>query len=141
MLAALIPAILSALFKEGFSAFREYQQGKITLAQLQNKLAIIGKQEATKVEAVHADALKSTYATFGQTMINSRLVRWVWAIVTLMMAFIVFWYAFAVPLIIWHFGGTYPSAGSLIDYAYWMLGFCLGGGPVILKATAPKRPV
>ena len=47
MLAALFaPSVIAAIFREGVSLFHDYQQGKITLAQLQTQLGVIAMQDA-----------------------------------------------------------------------------------------------
>lgn len=139
MLAALFaPAVISAIFSAGASALKDYQQGKITLVQLQTKIAIVVKQEATKVEQANMDALKSTYGSFTTAMISSKLIRWVWAIVTLSQLCVLTFHEVGIPLIVHLTGHAYPSSGDLIKWAYALLAFCLGGGPIIMKTSATK---
>lgn len=136
MLAMLAPAIISAIFKEGLSAFTQYQQGKITLVQLQTKLAAIAMQEATKREAAYADTIKTTYPAFMQAVVNSRLVRWVWAITMLSQLGVLTFHEVGIPFIVWYTGHSYPSSGELIKWAYALLAFGLGGGAVVMKTSA-----
>lgn len=137
MLATLFaPAVISAIFKEGVSLFREYQQGKITLEQLRTQLAVIAHQEATKVEQANAEMVAKTYSSFVQLAMSSRLVRWVYAIVVLSQTFVLFWAEWAVPYLTWKYGGTYPSAGELIQWAYALLVLLVGGG---MAATRPIK--
>lgn len=140
MLAALFaPAVISAIFGAGVDLFKQYQQGKITLAQLQQQLGIIAMQEATKVEQINADMVAKTYAAFSEVLKFSPLVRWVYAIVTLSQAFVLFWYQWAVPFIVWKYGGAFPPASDvLLEWGYGLLVLLVGGGMVAIKR--PKQP-
>lgn len=140
MLAALFaPAVLNALFTKGVELFQQYQQKQITLEQLKQQLGIIAIQEATKVEQANAEMVAKTYAAFSEVLKLSPLVRWVYAIVTLSQAFVLFWYQWAVPFIVWKYGGTFPPASDvLLEWGYGLLVLLVGGGMVAIKK--PKQP-
>lgn len=140
MLAALFaPAVISAVFKEGASLLRDYQQNKITLAQLQQQLGIIAMKEATKVEQANAEMVAKTYAAFSEVLKFSPVIRWCYAIVVLSQAFVLFWYQWAVPFIVYKWGGAYPpTSETLLQWGYGLLVLLLGGGAVALKR--PKQP-
>ena len=140
MLAALFaPAVISAIFGAGVDLFKQYQQGKITLAQLQQQLGIIAMQEATKVEQINADMVVKTYAEFNETLKFSPWVRYVWGIVTLSQCFVLFWYQWAVPFIVWKYGGSFPPASDLLlEWGYGLLVLLVGGGAVAIRR--PKQP-
>jgi hypothetical protein len=141
MLAALFaPSVIAALFREGADLFKQYQDGKITLAQLQMQLGVIAMQEATKVEQANAEMVAKTYAAFSEVLKFSPLVRIVYAVVTLSQAFVLFWYQWAVPFIVWKFGGSFPPASDvLLEWGYGLLVLLVGGGAVAIKR--PRQPV
>ena len=140
MLAALFaPSVIAAIFREGAQLFEQYQQGKITLAQLQQQLGIIAMQEATKVEQANAEMVAKTYAAFSEVLKFSPLVRYVWGIVTISQCFVLFWYQWAVPFIVWKYGGSFPPASDLLlEWCYGLLVLLVGGGAVAIKR--PKQP-
>jgi len=141
MLAALFaPAVIKALFSEGAHLFEQYQQKQITLAELANKLSVIAMQEATKIEQANADMVAKTYASFSQMVMSSRLVQVVYAIVTLSQCFVLFWSEWAVPMLVWKYGGSYPSSGDLTQWAYGLLVLLVGGGMVAIKRPAQDAP-
>ena len=141
MLAALFaPSIISSIFSEGMELFRQYQQGKITLAQLQMQLGVIAMQEATKVEQANAEMVAKTYAAFSEVLKMSPLVRWVYAIVTLSQTFVLFWYQWAVPFIVWKYGGSFPPASDvLLEWGYGLLVLLVGGGMAAIKRPAQPK--
>lgn len=119
--------------------FKDYQQGKITLAQLQTQLGVIAMQEATKVEQANAEMVAKTYSAFTDVLKFSRLLRIVYAIVTLSQAFVLFWYQWAVPFIVWQWGGHFPPASDvLLQWGYALLVLLVGGGAVAIKR--PQQP-
>lgn len=140
MLAALFaPAVIKAVFEKGADLFAQYQQKQITLAELANRLSVIAMQEATKVEQANAEMVAKTYAAFTDTLKFSRLLRVVYAIVTLSQAFVLFWYQWAVPFIVWKFGGAFPPASDvLLQWGYGLLVLLVGGGAVAIKR--PQQP-
>jgi hypothetical protein len=140
MLAALFaPSVIAAIFEKGLDLFKDYQQGKITLAQLQTQLGVIAMQEATKVEQANAEMVAKTYAAFSDVLKFSRLLRIVYAIVTLSQAFVLFWYQWAVPFIVWNYGGHFPPASDvLLQWGYGLLVLLVGGGAIAIKR--PQQP-
>lgn len=140
MLAALFaPAVLSAIFEKGFDLFKDYQQGKITLEQLKTQLGVIAMQEATKVEQANTEMVAKTSPAFMDTLKTSQLVRVVYAVVTLSQAFVLFWYQWAVPFIVYKFGGSFPPASDvLLQWGYGLLVLLVGGGAVAIKR--PQQP-
>jgi hypothetical protein len=140
MLAALFaPAVIGAIFKEGAGLFERYQQKQITLAELANQLSVIAMQEATKVEQANAEMVAKTYAAFSEVLKFSPLVRVVYAVVTLSQAFVLFWYQWAVPFIVWKYGGSFPPASDvLLEWCYGLLVLLVGGGAVAIRR--PKQP-
>jgi hypothetical protein len=134
MLAALFaPSVIGAIFREGASLFRDYQQGKITLEQLHTQLAVIAHQEATKVEQANAEMIAKTFGAFVDMAKHSLLIRWVYAIVVLSQTFVLFWNEWVVPYLVWMYGGAYPSSGELVQWAYALLVLLVGGGMVAIK--------
>lgn len=140
MLAALFaPSVISAIFREGAGLFKQYQEGKIDLAKLQMHLGVIAMQEATKVEQANAEMVAKTYAAFSEVLKFSPLVRVVYAVVTLSQVFVLFWYQWAVPFIVWKYGGSFPPASDvLLEWCYGLLVLLVGGGAVAIKR--PKQP-
>lgn len=140
MLASLFaPAIIKLILGQGLDLFKQYQEGKITLAQLQNQLSAIIAQEATKVEQANSEMVAKTYASYSEVLKLSPIVRVVYAIVTLSQAFVLFWYQWAVPFIVWKYGGSFPPASDmLLEWCYGLLVLLVGGGAVAIKR--PKQP-
>lgn len=139
MLAALFaPSVIAAIFREGASLLHDYQQGKITMAQLQTQLGVIAMREATKVEQANAEMVAKTYAAYSEVLKFSPLVRIVYAVVTLSQAFVLFWYQWAVPFIVWKYGGSFPPASDvLLEWCYGLLVLLVGGGAVAIKRPKP----
>ena len=139
MLAALFaPSVIAAVFSQGAGLLRDYQQGKITLEQLRTQLEVIAMQEATKVEQANAEMVAKTFTAFTDMLKFSRIVRVAYVIVVLSQAFVLFWYQFAVPYIVWMYGGTFPPASDvLLEWGYGLLVLLVGGGSVAMRKASP----
>ena len=140
MLAALFaPAVISAIFSAGIDLFKQYQQGKITMEELRTKLGVIALQEATKVEQINAEMVAKTYGSFIDLAKTSVLIRRVYAVVVLSQAFVLFWYQWAVPFIVWQYGGRFPTASDvLLEWGYGLLVLLVGGGMVAIRRPKAK---
>lgn len=114
-------------------AVKQYIGKEITKEELETRLQETLAQSAATVEIAHADAVAKTYASFTSTWKDVPIAVKVWAVVTLSMLFVILWHAFAIPLLVWQFGGSFPSSGNLADYAYGILVLCIGGGAYALK--------
>lgn len=144
MLAALFaPSVIAALFREGASLFHDYQQGKITLAELQMRLGVIAMQEATKVEQANAEMVAKTYAAFSEVLKFSPIVRFGWLFIVLTQGSVLVFYQVGVPLLAWYYPGSpsFPSPGDqLLQWGYGVLVLLVGGGAVAIKRPAQPAP-
>jgi hypothetical protein len=142
MLAALFtPAVLAAIFTKGAELLEQYQQKQITLEQLKQQLGIIAMQEATKVEVANADMVARTYAAFSEVLKFSPVVRFGWLFVVVTQASVLAFYQLAVPLIVWEWGGSFPSPGDqLLEWGYGILVLLVGGGAVAIRRPAQPKP-
>jgi len=43
------------------------------------------------------------------------------------------WHQLAIPFIAFAFAVRYPSSGETVNWAYLLLGACLGMGPLVLR--------
>lgn len=135
---SLIEAIAPLLIGKLSDAFVAYENKQISLAELNAKVRQALMECFTEVMKSQSDALSKTFATFGDVMKNSRLVRWVWAIITLSQLGVLLWVQVAVPWLVWMYGKSFPSAGVTIEWAYLLIVLLCGGGPVVLNAGPGK---
>lgn len=139
--AVLVPSFLTELFKLGGQALHDYQQGKITIEQLRTQLGVVGMEAFTKVAVANAEMVTKTFASFTELAKQSRLVRIVYAVVTLSQAFVLFWYQWAVPFIVWKYGGSFPPASDvLLEWGYGLLVLLVGGGLAAIKQRQVPAP-
>lgn len=126
--------------------FRDYQQGKISAEEAQQKTLQVFAQQVPAIEQAHSESLAQTFASFMGVMVQSRLVRVVWAIVTLQQAFVLFWHQFVIPFIVFMQwtginpatgkANPYPSSGATVEWAYALV-FGLCGLGAIAMRTGP----
>jgi hypothetical protein len=135
---AIITAIAPMLIGKLADAFSAYEKKQITLAELNAKVSEALMQCFSEVMKSESDALAKTFATFGQVLINSRLVRIVWAIVVLSQLCVLLWLQIGISALVYVFGGAWPSAGATGDWAYLLIAGLLGLGPVVLNAGPGK---
>ncbi|WP_027578498.1 hypothetical protein [Bradyrhizobium sp. Ai1a-2] len=138
MLATILTSIAPMVIGKLADAFKAYEQKQISLAELQAKVAQALMECFSEVMRSETDALAKTFASFGQVMANSRLVRIVWAIIVLSQLGVLVWQQLGVPAVVYLWGGVWPSAGATIDWAYLLIAGMCGLGPVVLNAGPGK---
>lgn len=135
---ALVTALAPVLIGKLADAFAAYEKKQITLAELNARMSQALMESFTEVMKSQSDALGKTFATFGDMIKNSRLVRMVWATVVLSQLFVLVFQQIGVPAIVYFGGGHWPSAGATIDWAYLLIAGLCGLGPVVLNAGPGK---
>src|SRR5262249_17455666 len=135
---AIITAIAPLFINKIGDAFIAYEKKQITLAELNARVQQALMECFTEVMKAETDALAKTFTAFGQVLINSRIVRIVWAIVVLSQLGVLLWAQIGTPLLVWLYGKPFPSAGATIDWAYLLIAGLCGLGPVVLNAGPGK---
>lgn len=138
MLTTIITTIAPLLIGKLADAFTAYEKKQISLAELNARVSQALMECFSEVMRSQSDALAKTFASFGEVMKNSRLVRMVWAIVVLSQVCVLVFQQVGVPAIVYFGGGTWPSAGATIDWAYLLIVGLCGLGPVVLNAGPGK---
>ena len=138
MLSAILSSIGGAFLDKFFGAardiFHDYTQGKISEAECRTRLLSALLDAAKAVEISHSETLAKTYASFMDAMKTSPLMQRMWAWTVGTQLFILVWSQFFVPLLFAY--GLLPSwrAGTTGEWAYLLLGACLGMGPLVLRS-------
>jgi hypothetical protein len=139
MFAALISqfgmAFITGFLDKGLEAFKAYENKQISVEQLKDQLYGLMVGAAKDIEVAYADALAKTYASFMQALVQSPILQRVWAFVTISQACMILWFQVGIPLVIvMGWVHQWPSSGSTAEWAYLLVGACLGMGPMVLKA-------
>lgn len=126
--------IINGILDKALEAFRAYENKQISIEQLKDQLYATMLDTIKAVEVAHADALAKTYANFMDAIKTSKLMQRTWATVVLSQLFVLVWSQFAVPLLFAF--GMLPSwkAGTSAEWAYLLVGACLGMGPMVLRS-------
>jgi hypothetical protein len=126
--------IVDAFLGKALEAFKSYNEKTISIEELRTKVSIAMMESFKQVEVTHAEVLAKTYASFMQALVQSRILQWVWAAVVLSQLFVLVWSQFFVPLLYAY--GYLPNwkAGTTGDWAYLLIGACIGLGPMVLRA-------
>lgn len=115
-------------------------QKQITIEELRAQTLKALLDTIREVEKAHADVLAKTYAAFMQAVVQSPIMQRTWATVVLVELAVLAWAQVGVPAIVavgWV--DRWPSAGATIDWAYALLAFCVGAGPLVLRTGPGKR--
>lgn len=141
MLMTIITSIAPLLIGKLADAFKAYEQKQISIAELNARVSQALMECFSEVMKSESDALAKTFASFGEVMKNSRLVRIVWAIVVLSQLMVLLWLQVGISTLVYLFGGSWPSAGATGDWAYLLIAGLLGLGPVVLNGGPGKVSV
>ncbi len=132
-----LSALLDKILGPTEDIFKAYINKEISKDQLREKLSETLVTSFADVEKSHADTLAKTYQTFMTSLDKSALLQWVWASTTISQLLVLLWHQVGIPAIV-AVGliDHYPSSGSTVEWAYALLGACLGLGPMVLR-TGP----
>jgi hypothetical protein len=131
---ALVPILTGSLA----DAFKAYEQKQITLAELNAKVQEALISAFSEVQKSQSVALAATFASFMDAAKNSKLMRIVWAIVTLSQLAVLLWHQVGIPALVYDTGHGYPGSGTTVEWAYLLVAACLGFGPVLLNRGPGK---
>ena len=129
-----ITQVASAFIGKALDAFVVYNNKQISMEELRTRVQQAMLDSFKEIEVAHADALAKTYASFMQTMAQSRLMQAVWASVVISQLFVLLWHQIGIPAYVELVGHRYPSSGTTVEWAYLLLAACLGMGPVVLRS-------
>ncbi|WP_316197071.1 hypothetical protein [Bradyrhizobium sp. SZCCHNS3053] len=141
ILSALGLPFINKFFDTAASIFVSYNNKQISKEEAIDKLLAAMLQAARDIEVAHAEALTKIVLGFYDAMKTSRILQLGWLVTLLSQVFVLSWAQWAVPFLIWTYGGSYPSNGELVQWAYLLIAFQLGGGPVILRAGPGKGSI
>lgn len=147
MLSAILSSVGGAFFDKLFGnmrgAFEAYLNKQISLEELRAQMVVAAIAAAKDIEASHADALAKTYASFMDALKTSKLLQAVWASVTISQLLVLLWHQVGIPALVYFGHGPYPSSGGTVEWAYALLGGCVGFGPLVLRngpgAISPEK--
>jgi len=142
MLEAIAAALGGKLFDAFFGNIRgvlkDYQDRKISEAELAEKFKEAFLGSFTKVETAHADLTARTFESFQGTLRTSQMMQTAWCWMVYTQLFVLFWHQWCVPFLVFVIRQSvpnfqYPSSGSTVEWAYLLLAFLFGAGAVVLR--------
>ena len=129
-------SIVNAFLGKALDAFKAYNEKQISMEELRSRVNIAMGQTFKEIEVSHAEALAKTYTSFMQAMVQSKLMQYVWAAVTISQLMVLLWVQVGVSTLCYFVGNRscWPSSGDTANWAYLLVGACVGLGPVVLRS-------
>jgi hypothetical protein len=124
---------INKFFDGALQAFTAYQNKQISVEELKDRLLGLMVNAARDIEVSHADTLAKTYASFMDALKVTPILQRMWAWTVGTQLFILVWSQFFVPLLFAYSILPNWKAGTTGDWAYLLLGACLGMGPLVLR--------
>jgi hypothetical protein len=138
MLSGIAAALGGKLFESFFGnargALKDYQDRKISEAELATRLKEAFLSSFTQVETAHADLTARTFEAFQATLRQSPMMQKAWCWVVYSQLAVLLWHQVGIPAFVKVFGGSYPSSGSTVEWSYALIGFMFGAGAMLLRA-------
>jgi hypothetical protein len=128
--------IFDSFFANARGILKDFQDRKITEAELFEKLRAALLQSFADVEKAHADLIAKTFESFQQTLRTSPMMQVAWCWVVYTQLAVLLWHQAGIPAFVKITGSGYPSSGSTVEWAYALLGFMFGAGAMLLR-TGP----
>lgn len=124
---------INKFFDGALQAFTAYQNKQISVEQLKDQLYGLMVNAARDIEVSHAEVLAKTYASFMDALKVTPILQRMWAWTVGTQLFILVWSQFFVPLLFAYQILPNWKAGTTGEWAYLLLGACLGMGPLVLR--------
>lgn len=124
---------INKFFDGALQAFTAYQNKQISVEELKDKLYGLMVNAARDIEVSHAETLAKTYASFMEALKVTPILQRMWAWTVGTQLFILCWSQFFVPLLFAYQILPNWKAGTTGEWAYLLLGACLGMGPLVLR--------
>ena len=147
MFSAILSSVGGVFFDKLFGnlrgAFESYLNKEISIEELRSRMVIEAVKAAKESEVSHSETLAKTYATFMDALKVTPILQRMWAWTVGTQLFVIVWAQFFVPLLFAYSLLPNWQAGTTAEWAYFLLGGCLGFGPIILRngpgATSPDK--
>lgn len=124
---------INKFFDGALQAFTAYQNKQISVEELKDRLLGLMVNAARDIEVSHADVLAKTYASFMDALKVTPILQRMWAWTVGTQLFVLVWSQFFVPLLFAYSILPNWKAGTTGEWAYLLLGACLGMGPLVLR--------
>lgn len=129
--------IINAFLGTALKAFEAYENKTITKEQLQAQLEEALLATFASVETAWAESYAKSYAAFITGAAQSKILAWGWLVVIMAQLVVLLWAQVGVPALVYFTGSHWPSAGTTVDYAYFLIAALFGAGALMLKPKAP----
>lgn len=138
ILGPIIKAFADSALGKISDAFIAYQNKQISQAQLEAQVKEAMIAAFAEVEKAMYEAMAKTFDSFMKQLPKSRLMKAVWASVAISQLLVLLWHQVGIPVLCYNVGtkACFPSSGSTVEWAYLLLGGCIGLGPMVLKSSS-----
>lgn len=126
-------AFINKFIDGALQAFTAYQNKQISIEELKDRLLGLMINAARDIEVSHSETLAKTYASFMDALKVTPILQRMWAWTVGTQLFILVWSQFFVPLLFAYSILPNWKAGTTGEWAYLLLGACLGMGPLVLR--------
>lgn len=144
MLAAIFSSIGGAFVDKLFGGVldiaKQVINKQITEIEARTKMLALVTDTVKSIEVSHSEVLGKTYESFQQTLRSSPLIQAAWVALFVTQMITLFWHQMGIPALCYFVGNPqcYPSSGDTVKWAYLLLGFMLGAGPIMLREGPGK---
>ena len=125
--------IINSFLSTALEAFKAYQNKKITKEQLDAQVREAFLVAFASVETAWAESYAKSYAAFITGAAQSKILAWGWLVVIMSQLIVLLWAQAGIPTLVYFTGDRWPSAGTTIDYAYFLIAALFGAGALMLK--------
>ncbi len=124
---AIIKTIADSLIGKVSDAFVAYQNKQINQAELSARVQQALMESFVEVEKALLDSIAKTYGSFMQMLAASPAMQRAVMVVLFSQLFVLIWHQLGIPFIVFlGLAKSYPSSGATVDWAYALIGLCLG---------------
>lgn len=135
VIGSIVASVANNAVAEVGKAFQAHANKQISIAEVEAKVKEVIATAFAEIEKAAYEAIAKTFDSFTKALVQSKLMQVTWASVVFSQLLVLVWHQVGIPFVIFMgYAKQYPSSGTTVEWAYLLLGLCLGAGPMVLRS-------
>ena len=138
VLSSVVAAAVPLLLKTALDAFDRHERKEITREQLEAELKAAMLSTLKEIEIAWVEASTKQFSAFMAAAEKTRFFQIGWTVTLVTQLAVLLWHQVGIPAYVKIFGGSWPSSGTTVEWAYLLVGGCIGLGPLVFRSSSNK---
>ncbi len=139
VLSGVVAAVIPLLLKTALDAFDRHERKESSREQFEAELKAAMLSALKEVEIAWVEASTKQFSAFMAAAEKSRIFQIGWVVTLVTQLAVLLWHQVGIPAwAYFHPGQSWPSSGTTVEWAYLLVGGCVGLGPLVFRSGNGK---